>query len=217
MRSWIVRLGASVATALLAAASADAATEVAENLGWLGGSARDGHQEAILPVLLLGVAVVLALCGYVACARLSIEDRSVLEGSHVRARILELSCALAGSVLCVIAMEGYETRFGGFSPFDAQSVVLAHAPALLAAFGIAAAVVRSAIREMLFAAERAGERAVETLVRFVRNLLHAKTSPPASRASTYALSVLRLPNPLGAGSCGLRAPPAATTLRPIIV
>ena len=84
MRALLVRMTAWFATALLAAASADAASEFAENAGWLGGTARDGHQEAILPILLLGVGIALALAAYVACARMTQCDLSVLRACALR-------------------------------------------------------------------------------------------------------------------------------------
>lgn len=170
-----------------------------------------------MPVLLLGIAIALALCGYVACARISGDNLSAQVNGHVRARMFDVSCAFAGSLLCVIAMEGYETRFGGLSPFDAQSVVLSHAPVLLVTFAIAAIVVRNAVREMLFAAERAGERAVDALVRFVSRLLRLKLDLPASHASQHRFSAFRLPTTLVAVNCGLRAPPAGTTLRLLVI
>lgn len=156
MRASIVRMATWFATALVAASTADAATEFAENLGWLGGTARDGHQETVLPVLSIGVGVALAISAYVACARISGRDLSQLRSRGIRTQILGAACALIGSLLCTIAMEGFETRFGGFAPFDAQSVIVSHAPALLAAFAVESVVIQGAMRELLYAAERAG-------------------------------------------------------------
>ncbi len=207
MRALLVRMAAWFAPALLAAASADATSEFAENAGWLGGSARDGHQEAILPVLLLGVAIALALAGYVACARMTAGDLSVLRACTLRTYVFDVSIALAGSLLCVLAMEGYETRFGGVSPFESGSVVVSHLPLLLAAFTIVTLVVKSAMRELLRAAERAGTRMASALGEFVRKLLLLATGLRGSHRFGYSLCVLHLPNPVDGGGYALRAPP----------
>ncbi len=216
MCSSIVRLGAWFATALLAAASADAVTEFVENLGWLGGSARDGHQETVVPVLLIGVAAALAVAAYVALARISGGDLSMLRSRGIRSQILGATCALIGSALCALVMEGYETRLGGLSPFDTQSVLVSHAPALLAAFAIIGVAIQSAMRELLSAAERAGDLAARTFVRFVRKLLRAPAGPGVSHARLITARVLHRSNPgEGAGSA-LRAPPPGATFRPAI-
>lgn len=216
MRALLVRIAAWFATALLTASSADFATESAENLGWLGGSARDGHQETILPVLLIGIAVALALAAYVACTRMSGHDLWLLQSRGNRAQIVGTACALIGSALCIIAMERHETRFGGLSPFDAQSVVVTHAPALLAAFTIVAVAIQSAMRELLRAAERAGEAAASIFIRFVRKLPCAASSPDISHAAAIAFCVLHRTNPVADGGSALRAPPPNARLRLII-
>lgn len=209
----LVRTATWFATALLAAASADLTTEFAENLGWLGGRARDGHQETILPVALIGIAIALSLAAYVACARMSGRDLRLLQSGGIRAQIVGTACALIGSTLCTIAMEGYETRFGGLSPFDAQSVVVTHAPALLAAFAIVAVAIQSAMRELLRAAERAGEIAARTFVRFSRKLLCSASAPLVSHAYAIASSVLHRTNPVAGAGSALRAPPPTARLR----
>src|ERR1700727_2350528 len=108
MSSAIVRAWAALATALLAAAAADAGTELAENLGWLGTSIRDAHQESVLPTLLVGLAIGVALAAFVGFARIAPRDPLLRCLDGWRARAIDLSIALAGSTLCTIAMEGYD-------------------------------------------------------------------------------------------------------------
>jgi hypothetical protein len=207
MRCAIVRAWTSLATALLTAAVADAGTEFAENLGWLGGSVRDAQHEAIVPALILGLAAGAALAAFVAFARIAPQDPLLRCMSGWRARTADLAIALGGSALCTIAMEGYETRFGGLSPFDPRSVVLSHAIPLLVAFVFVAAIVRVSIRAALRLASRAGELAASVLVEFLHKISRAQVAPGAVHTSAFTLRVLHLPPAIADGACGLRAPP----------
>jgi hypothetical protein len=207
MRCAIVRAWTSLATALLTAAVADAGTEFAENLGWLGGSVRDAQHEAVAPALILGLAVGTALAAFVAFARIAPHDPLLRHMNRLRARSTDLAIALAGSALCTIAMEGYETRFGGLSPFDPRSVVLSHAVPLLVAFGFVAVLVHRGLRAALRLAGQAGELAAGALVEFLHKMFRAAVAPAAVHASAFTLHVLHLPPAIADGACGLRAPP----------
>lgn len=210
MRCAIVRAWTSLATALLTAAVADAGTEFAENLGWLGGSVRDVQHEAVAPTLLFGLAAGAALAAFAAFARIAPHDPLLRCMSGWRARTADLTIALAGSALCTIAMEGYETRFGGLSPFDPRSVVLSHALPLLVAFVFVAAIARVSIRAALRVASHAGELAASVLVEFLHKISRAQVAPGAVHTSAFTLHVLHLPPAIADGACGRRAPPRST-------
>jgi hypothetical protein len=209
----MVRAWAALATAILAGAAADACTEFAENSGWLGGSLRDNQHEAVVPALLFGAAGTLALMLFVLIARISPGDPLLSRMSDFRARLVDAACALCGSLLCVIAMEGYETRFGGASPFDARSVVLSHTPALLVAFVVMGAVVYGALRAAMRAASHASGFIAEVVVRFLRKFLGSDATPAMVHVSAFVLYVIHVPLSIADGSHGFRGPPGATLAR----
>jgi hypothetical protein len=210
VRSAIVRAWTAVATALLTAAVADGWTECAENLGWLGGSARDIQQQSVEPVFLLGIIVAGALAVFVAFAKIASQDPLLRCAHRLRARATDLALALAGSAVLTIAMEGYETRFGGLSPFDPRSVILSHTLPLLVAFVLVAVVVQRGLRCALHIAKQAGQLAASTLVEFLYKVTRPAVGQRAVHASVFALRVLHLPPAIADGACGLRAPPRAT-------
>lgn len=207
MRCLAVRAGAALTTALIAAGLADAWTEFTENLGWLGGSVRDVQHEAIAPVLLIGLAIGAALAAFVAFARIAPQDPLLRGMSGPRGVTTDLAIALAGSALCTIAMEGYETRFGGLSPFDPRSVVCSHAPALLVAFVVVAPIVFGIIRKALHLARHAGECATSVIVQFLRKILHDNVASGTIQTSAFTLHVVHLSPAIAGGLYGLRAPP----------
>ncbi len=207
MRFAIVRAWAALATAILAGATADAGTEFAENCGWLGGSIRDGQQEAIVPAFVLGAAIALALLLYILLARLGPADPLLSLMSHFRSRFVDGACALCGSALCVIVMEGYETRFGGLSPFDTRSVVLSHSVALVIAFAVIGAIVHCALRSSIRVAGHASEFVAEIFAEFLRKLLDVSATPRMVGVSAFVLYVLHVPLAIADGSRGFRAPP----------
>lgn len=216
MRFAMVRAWAALATAILAAAAADAGTEFAENSGWLGGSLHDNQHEAIVPALLLGAAVTLALTLFVLLARISPGDPLLSRLSDFRTRLIDGACAFCGSVLSILAMEGYETRFGGLSPFDARSVVLSHTLALLVAFAVIGVVVHCALRSAIRVASRASGLAAEIFVEFLRKLFADSATPAMVGVSAFVLYVIHVPPAIADGARGLRAPPRATPRRYLI-
>lgn len=204
-----MRAGIALTTALITGAVADISTEFAENLGLLGGSVRDVTHQAVLPAFLIGLAVGVALATFVVFSRITAGDPLLHCMSGVRARIVDLTTALAGSALVTIVMEGYETRFGGLSPFDPGSVVCAHAPALLAAFLVVAPIARGAINAALRVASSMGECASNVVAQFLRRVLRARVPPGAVHTSTFTLRCLHLPPEIAGGACGRRAPPSS--------
>jgi hypothetical protein len=207
MRFALVRGWAVAATAIVAGAIADAGTEFAENSGWLAGTLRDDQHQAILPALLLGTALTLGLILFVLLARISPRDPLLIRMDDLRTRFIDIASAFCGSMLCVVVMEGYETRFGGLSPFDPRSVVLSHTLALIVAFVVTGTVVYCALRSALRTASRASSAVVEFLAEFLRKLFGMTAAHRAPALSAYELDVLHVPFAIARGSCGFRAPP----------
>ena len=177
MRFAIIRGWAALATALLTAVGADVSVEFAENSGWLGGVLRDNQHEAVLPTLLFGAVVTLSLTLFVLLARIYADDPLLSRIGDFRTRLVDRACSLFGSLLCVIAMEGYETRFGGSSPFDPRSVVLSHALPLVVTFVVMGAIVHYALRAAIRTARRASGLVAEVFVEFLRKLRGESTTP----------------------------------------
>ena len=212
MRFALVRGWAVAATALLAAAVADAGTEFAQNSGWLGGAMRDNQHESVLPTLLAGAAIALSLVLFVLFSRISPRDPLLLRMSDFGARSLDIAIAFGGSVACVVAMEGYETRFGGVSPFDPRSVVMSHAVASIVAFAVIGSIVYCVLRSAVRRASRASGAVIAFLAEFLRKLAATVAAPQAEATSAYQLHLAHVPPGLAGGACGFRAPPRAIRL-----
>lgn len=207
MRFAIIRGWAVLATALLTAVGSDVSVEFAGNSGWLGGVLRDNQHEAVLPALLFGAAVTLSLTLFVLLARIYPDDPLLSRIDDFRTRFVDTACSLVGSLLCVIAMEGYETRFGGSSPFDPRSVVLSHALPLVVAFVVMGAIVHYALRAAIRTARRASGLVAEVFAEFLRKLRGESTTPGMVQHSAFVLYVVHGPLAVLDGSLGLRAPP----------
>lgn len=216
MRFAIIRGWAALATALLTAVGSDVSIEFAENSGWLGGAFRDNQHEAVLPTLLFGAAVTLSLTLFVLLARIYPDDPLLSRISEFRTRFVDTACSLFGSLLCIIAMEGYETQFGGSSPFDPRSVVLSHALPLVVTFVVTGALVHYALRAAIRTARRASGLVAEVFVEFLRKLRGENTTPGMVRRSAFVLYVVHGPPAVVDGSLGLRAPPRSIFTRYLI-
>jgi hypothetical protein len=206
-----VRLWATAAAAMLAAATADAGTELAENSGWLGGAVRDNQHEAILPALVIGAAMALSLLGSVLFARISPRDE-LLRLAKLRTRFNDIAVAFCGSVFCIVAMEAYETRFGGVAPFDPRSVVLSHTLALLAASLLMVAVVHWALRVAIGVARRASIAVAGFIVEFLGRRPHVAAAHHTTVLSAFERFVRHVPLGIARGSRGFRAPPRSIVL-----
>jgi len=207
VRFAVVRIWAAAATAILGAAVADAATEFAANGGWLGAGLRDNDHQAVLPAFVIGAAVALFLLLAVLLSRVSPRDPLSLRIATLRTRLGDVLCAFSGSALCIVVMEGYETRFGGLSPFDARSVVVSHAPALLVAFLAMGALVHCALRVAVRAAADASVAVAAFLEAFLGRDFGNGAPRDAVRISAFELRVAHVPSLLARGSRGFRAPP----------
>jgi hypothetical protein len=214
MRFGLVRGWAVIGTAILAAAVADAGTEFAENSGWLGGTLRDNQHESILPTLILGAAVTLALTFFILLARISSRDPLLLRMNELRTQVVDIVFAFCAGMLCVVGMEGSETRFGGLSPFDPRSVVLSHTLALAVAVLIVGTIVQYVLRSAIGVASRAGGVVAELLVAFLRKRRRADSSPRIVKLSAFQLHVPHVLPGISGGSRGFRAPPRS--IRPLI-
>ena len=212
----MIRGWAALATAILAAIGSDVTTEFAENCGWLGGALRDNQHEAILPALLLGAIVTLSMLLFVLFARIRPGDPLLCRIGELKTRALDMTCALFGSVLCIIAMEGYETRFGGLSPFDPRSVDLAHALPLVVTFAVMAAIVHHLLHDAIRTANRASHFVVEVFAEFLRKLLRDSATPRVAQAAAFTLRIVHVPFAFAYGSRGLRAPPSSIASRYVI-
>jgi hypothetical protein len=127
--------------------------------------------------------------------------------SDFRTRLVDVACAFCGSVLCIIAMEGYETRFGGLSPFDPRSVVLSHSLALLIAFVVIGVMVYCALLVAIRVASHASGVVAGIFAEFLRKLLGVGAMPRTVGVSAFVLYVLHVPLAIADGSRGFRAPP----------
>ncbi len=212
----MIRVWAALATAILAAVGSDVSTEFAGNGGWLGGVFQDNQHEAVLPALLIGGVVTLSLTIFVLFARICPGDPLLSRIGHFKTRSVDLTGALFGSILCVIAMEGYETRFGGLSPFDPRSVVLAHALPLVLTFAVTGAIVHFVVHGAIRTASRAGNAIAEVVVGFLRKLLGDTTTPGIARLSAFVLGIVHVPLAVACGFRGLRAPPRSILSRYLI-
>jgi hypothetical protein len=208
MRYTLVRIWAVLTVGLLAGGLGDAGTEFCAGLGWLGGTTHDVDHQGILPAFALTLTLAVGLAAYIIGSRIAPSDPLVRRLDDTRARAVDAIAAFAGSCLTVVAVEGYETHFGGLAPFDASSIVIAHAPALVLSFLTIAIVARMMLGSAIRFAARSRVLAVAFLASFLRISCsrlttgkHATMPHPDTSCSHIAPEVIK--------SRGLRAPPLA--------
>lgn len=170
MRSIGAGLLAACAVALGAAVLGDAVTEAATNLA--AGYAVDGHQEALVPGAVLAAVLLASVCALAIGAGRSRAEAfaRILESPRVRA-VFFVVTALAALAI-VVAMEGYEMRFGGVSAFDPRSVLAQHLIPTLATYACIAALADRLLRacvRMALSGWEALLRAAEPCARRVRS------------------------------------------------
>src|ERR1700722_204706 len=206
MRYALVRVWAVLTIGLLAGVLGDAGTEFSAKFGWLGGTTRDVDHQGILPVLAIAVMLALSLAAYVVSARIAPGDPLVRSLDDLLGRAVDAIAAFAGSCATVVAIEGYETHFGGLAPFDAHSVVAAHAPVLAVSFLTIAVAARLMLGAAIRCAARSGALGaafVTSFLRISRSLpatsKHAAQPHPDTSCSHVAPEIVK--------SRGLRAPP----------
>ncbi len=206
MRYTLVRVWAVLAVGLLAGVLGDAATEFSAMLGWLGGTTRDVDHQGMLPAFAITLTLALGLAAYVIGSRIAPSDPLMRRLDDARARAVDAIAAFAGSCVTVVAMEGYETHFGGLAPFNANSIVIAHAQILILSFLIIAVATRMMLGAAIRFAARSRVLAAEVLTSFLQIFRshalipkHATMPHPEMSCSHVAPEIIK--------SRGLRAPP----------
>jgi hypothetical protein len=206
MRYALVRIWAVLTIGLLAGLLGDVGTEFSANFGWLGGTTRDVDHQGVLPVFAIAVLLALSVAAYIVSSRIAPGDPLVRRLDDVRARAVDVIAAFAGSCATVVAMEGYETHFGGLAPFDAHSVVAAHAPILVLTFVTIAVAARMMLGAAIRCAARSGALVAALLTSFLRV---SRSLPSTSKRATQPhpdASCSHLTTEI-VKSRGLRAPP----------
>jgi hypothetical protein len=208
MRYTLVRIWAVLTIGLLAGVLGDAGTEFSATLGWLGGTTRDVDHQGLLPMLAITLTLAFGLTAYVVGSRIAPSDPLVRKFDDVRARSLDAIAAFLGSCVTVVAVEGYETHFGGLAPFDANSVVVAHAPILVLSFITVAVAARMMLGAAIRCAARSAALAAALFTSF-RRICRSHTATPKHATMPHPETSCSHVAPEIVKSRGLRAPPRA--------
>jgi len=208
----LVRLCSVVIVGLVSGALGDGGTEFFNALGWLGGGVADSSHQGVLPALIAGLLLAFGLGIVIVGARIAHDDPLLCELGDRRARAFDVLAALLTSCLVVLLIEGYETQFGGTAPFQAGSIVLGHAPVLLASFVAIAIGARALLGAAILWAARHGAAAVALLITFLRKL-RARAAALKHDAATFLRDVVaKHESPDLLRACAPRAPPLLPTL-----
>jgi hypothetical protein len=206
MRYALIRIWAVLTVGLLAGALGDAGTEFFALLGWLGGAARDVDHQGVLPAFGIALTLALGLAAYVISCRIAPSDPLVCRLDDAPARAVDALAAFAGSCVTIVAIEGYETHFGGLAPFDANSVVTAHAPILVLSFLTIALAARMMLGMAIRCAARSGVLAASLLSSFLR-ISRSHSVTPKHATMLHRDEHRSDLGPAIVKSRGLRAPP----------
>ena len=201
MRRTLLILGMLVAVALWAAIFGDGITEWLSNNGLWGIGPSDFHQEALRPAAAVALLLSVMLAWYAAAVRWFAPDELVgLRPSGVAQRFWWNACALTLSLGLVIAMEGYEVRFGGVGVFDPRSVLVAHAGPVLLSYAIIALCVECMLAAALRTAALvtlavvatiascAAARAAESTTGTILGIVRSASGLPIANAGVSAVS-----------------------------
>ncbi|MFY9738852.1 MAG: hypothetical protein WAK11_07330 [Candidatus Cybelea sp.] len=206
MRYALVRIWAVLTVGLLAGVLGDAGTELFGLLGWLGGATRDVDHQGLLPALAITLTLALGLAAYVVGSRIAPSDPLLRRLDDAGARVVDAIGAFVVSGVAVVAIECYETHFGGLAPFDARSVVIAHAPMLVLSVLTIALGARMTLGAAIRCAVRGGAVAAALLTSFLRILRSYAATPKHSKVRHSKTSRSRAVSEI-VSSRGLRAPP----------
>jgi hypothetical protein len=206
MRYTLVRIWAVLTIGLLAGVLGDAGTEFSAMFGWLGGTTQDVDHQGVLPALAITLTLALSLAAYIVGSRIAPGDPLLRRLDDAHARAVDAIAAFAGSCVTVVAVEGYETHFGGLAPFDANSVVIAHAPVLVLSFVAIAVAVRMMLGATIRCAARSGALAAAFLTSFLR-ISCAHSATPKHATMSHAEMSRSHVAPEIVKSRGVRAPP----------
>jgi hypothetical protein len=206
MRYILVRIWAVLTIGLLAGVLGDVGTEFSATFGWLGAATRDVDHQGVLPAFAITLILALGLAAYVVGSRIAPNDALIRRLDDARGRAVDAIAAFIGSFATVVAVEGYETHFGGLAPFDANSTIIAHAPILVLSFVTIAVAARMMLGSAIRCAARSGALAAALLISFIRfsrslpaTAKHATRPHPEASCSHVAPEIVK--------SRGLRAPP----------
>lgn len=167
------------------------------------GTAYDAHHESVGLVALLAVVALFILGASLftspSAALLSLRrcERSLSSAA------LEFAVAAAGAMSIIVGMEGYETHFGGISPFDPHAILMHDGPATSVLYILVFVVVRAMVCAYIRAAVSA--RIFLTACSLVRRNLGG-----AARLLRYQYAPIRANSSTARSHEGeLRAPPLA--------
>jgi hypothetical protein len=191
-----VRIWSAIATALASAALVGGVVATLSNAGLLGGSSRDYHEEGVAWFAGAAAVVLVALAAFIVSS-----PRRNEWGIHVPAweRAASIVGTLGLACVLIVVKEALETQCGGVAPFDAGSILIAHAPAIFIAYVLMAPVVAAIVCCSLSLAIAAGEIAIVTLCRFLvvvrpvlppRDFVWAWRSRVTPRALLWSLGLL---------------------------
>ncbi|MGA8796380.1 MAG: hypothetical protein WB526_04835 [Candidatus Cybelea sp.] len=206
MRYALVRIWAVLTVGLLAGVLGDAGTELCGVLGWLGDATRDVDHQGLLPALAVTLTLAFGLAAYVVGSRIAASDPLLRRLDDAGARVVDAIGAFVVSGVTVVAIEYYETHFGGLAPFDARSVVIAHAPILVLSFLTIAVGARMTLGAAIRFAARTGAAAAALLTSFLRVLRSYAATPKHATVRHPETSCSRVVSEI-VNSRGLRAPP----------
>jgi hypothetical protein len=198
----VVRIWSAIATAMASAALVGGGVAVLSNLGWLGGSTRDYHEEGVAWFAGAAAFVLIALAVAIVASprrRRSSAPAGFWERAALVAGTLAVTCAV------IVVKEALETQCGGTAPFDAGSILIEHAPSIFIAYAIVAPLVAAVVRCSLSVAVAAGEIAIETLVRFLSLVRHSL--PPRDFVWAWQSRVTGRSLLFSLGMLTFRAPP----------
>jgi hypothetical protein len=207
-----IRYWAAIVTALATAALVDFSSELLANAGWLGSGASDGHQEGVLPVVMLAALIAVGL-GITVALRAGRGEQTRYRDVAVGGRILMAVAGLAVAFIIIAMMEAYEIRFGGLSALDPRSVFAEHWPAVTIGYVVIASLVSAAVNALLRVAVAAGKFAAHVVVAFLR--LERRTCAALLRSlDSLGKRILYRALPLERGALAPRAPPPLQLLHP---
>jgi hypothetical protein len=197
-----VRICSAVVTALASSALVGGGIAALSNAGWLGGSARDFHEEGVAWFGIAAAALLFGLAAYI----VFFVRRADWRAGYPAA---ERYAMAAGTLLLtwgfVVLKEALETQCGGLEPFDPGSILVQHAPAVLVAYALVAPLIGAIVRCCLSVAIAAREIAIVTLARF---LAIVRPMPPsADYVRDFGARVTRRALLWSLGLLTFRAPP----------
>ncbi len=189
---------AALSVALAAAVCANACTEWLANL--LAGGVHDLHHESLLPTAIAATFVTASLGIALLSSRIRRDDgfARMHRSRGARFAFVLVTAFLTGGVL--MAMEGYETHFGGVAAFAPHSIVMTHLWPVVLAYAISA----TAIDRMLRACLRIAARVVV----LVLDAFRRRAVNDARAIASYTFWAICRCVSYGSSICGLRAPPA---------